>query len=339
MNFNEILQNEMNSNNNDTNICHITFEKLNDDYIILDCKHTFNYDAIFNEVCIQKTVINKKETQKLSKYCIKCPYCRFVQKGILPFRENYKLIPTVNTPKCHAFKIKKFQCKYIFASGKNKGKPCNKHSEFEYCPGHQKIITRRKEKNTKQISKQNTKLNKKKKESKNEIISQQINIIDAIANSIHQQIISEQWQDTCEKKHKFHPIFNPKNKTFISGCSHVFKKGKFKSENCPKFVNTTSQNNSPVYYKNVYCKNHSKLKCNKDNIIIKPYFVPLCSNFSKNEINTYYDNFVNSTEYNFIENKGFYYKKECHLTKKTIMDEAKEKMKNLKIKKPNVILI
>ena len=93
MNFNEILQNEMNSNNNDTNICHITFEKLNDDYIILDCKHTFNYDAIFNEVCIQKTVINKKETQKLSKYCIKCPYCRFVQKGILPFRENYKLIP------------------------------------------------------------------------------------------------------------------------------------------------------------------------------------------------------------------------------------------------------
>ena len=54
----------------------------------------FNKDkfyAIFNEVCIQKTVLNKKETQKLSKYCIKCPYCRSVQKGILPFRENYEL--------------------------------------------------------------------------------------------------------------------------------------------------------------------------------------------------------------------------------------------------------
>ena len=44
------------------------FEELNNNYIILDCKHTFNYDAIFKEVCIQKMVINKKETQKLPKY-------------------------------------------------------------------------------------------------------------------------------------------------------------------------------------------------------------------------------------------------------------------------------
>lgn len=319
MNFNEILQNEMNSNNNNTKICHITFEKLNDDYIILDCKHTFNYDAIFNEVCIQKTTINKKETQKLSKYCIKCPYCRFVQKGILPFRENYKLIPTVNTPKCHAFKTKKFQCKYIFASGKKKNKPCNKYSEFEYCPGHQKIITRRKEKKTQKNIKQNTTQNTQKKEP---IITQQNNIIDAIANSIQQQIISEQWQDTCEKKHKFHPIFNPKNKTFISGCSHVFKKGKFKSENCPKFIKT-SENNSPVYYKNVYCKNHSKLKCN-ENIIIKPYFVPLFNkNSSQNEIDTYYGNFVNSTEYNFVENKGFYYNEKLKKKKPKITIKKK----------------
>jgi len=311
MKFNEILQNEMNNNNNDTNICHITFEPLNDDYIIFDCKHTFNYDAIFNEVCIQKTVINKKETQKLSKYCIKCPYCRFVQKGILPFRENYKLIPTVNTPKCHAFKIKKFKCKYIYASGKNKGNSCNKHSEFEYCSGHQKIITRRKEKNTTL----NTTL-KGKKESKNEIISQQINIIDDPVISIHQQIISEQWRETCEKKQTFHPIFNEKKNKFMVCCSHKFKRGKFKGENCPKFVNSTSENNSPVYYKKVYCKNHSKLKFNKDNIIIKPYYIPLIKpNLSQDKVEEYYKDFMKSSEYYYIENKGFYYKKELYLSK------------------------
>ena len=93
-------------------ICHITFEPLEKNYIIFDCSHTFNYDAIFKEVCIQKTIINNKETQKLKKYCIKCPYCRFIQNGILPYREPYNLVPLVNTPKSKAFTMKKFKCKY-----------------------------------------------------------------------------------------------------------------------------------------------------------------------------------------------------------------------------------
>ena len=71
MNFNELLQNEMNKKKDNKHICHITFDELKHDYVILDCKHTFNYDAIFKEVCIQKTIINKKETQKLGKYSIK----------------------------------------------------------------------------------------------------------------------------------------------------------------------------------------------------------------------------------------------------------------------------
>ena len=94
------------SNNKSDKICHITFEPLEKNYIIFDCSHTFNYDAIFKEVCIQKTIINNKETQKLKKYCIKCPYCRFIQNGILPYREPYNLIPLVNTPKSKAFTMK-----------------------------------------------------------------------------------------------------------------------------------------------------------------------------------------------------------------------------------------
>lgn len=313
MNFNELLQNELlqnelNDTKDDKNICHITFEELKDDHIVFDCKHTFNYDAIFKEVFIQKTVVNRKECQKLAKYCIKCPYCRFIQKGILPHRNGYELIPRVNTPKCRAMKIKKFQCKYVFASGKNKGNTCSKYSEFEYCSQHKTIIEKRKaklqnqQKNTHPI---------------NEIISH--NIIDTLASSIYKQIISEGWQETCEKKHTFHPIFNKKKNNFNACCSHTFKRGKYKGETCPKFVNATSSTGSPNYQQKYFCNYHSKLKSNKNHITPKPYFVPLFNeNLSQGEINKYYKDFIVSHEYDYVENKGFYYNKECHSAKKTI---------------------
>ena len=313
-------------------ICHITFEPLEKNYIIFDCSHTFNYDAIFKEVCIQKTIINNKETQKLKKYCIKCPYCRFIQNGILPYRKPYNLIPMVNTPKSKAFTIKKFQCKYIFASGKKKGHCCNKYSEFEYCSQHHKIIEKRKQKSAAKH------VNEPVNEPVNEIISSQHNIIDNIANAIFKQFEIEKWYETCEKKHTLpNPILNKKN-IFISCCSHVFKRGKFKGENCPKFIKTTSKNNSPVYYKNVYCKNHSKLKSNIVQLIDKPFNVPLYKkNLSKKEIDKYYFDFINSEEYDFVENKGFYYKKECYLTNKSLID--KENINKLKIKKSTIIMI
>ena len=357
MDFKQLLQNELNIENNTKNdiekkICHITFEKLNDDYLILDCKHTFNYDAIFKEVCIQKTIVNRKETQKLSKYCIKCPYCRFVQNGILPQRDGYQLIQRVNAPKCHAMKMKKFQCKYVFSSGKKKGKPCNKYSEFEYCSQHQKIIEKRKAKLQKSQPAPGPAPGPAPSAPApsapapsvpapsapapsapapapvNEIISPHINIMDALANSIHQQIISEKWQKKCEKKHDLHPTL--KQKKFIACCSHTFKRGKFKGEKCPKVVNTTSPNGSPNYQKKYFCKHHSKLKCN-DTIIIKPYYVPLFNeNLSQDDVNKYYKDFIVSNEYDYVENKGFYYKKECYLAKKAIVDKAKEKMLQIK---------
>ena len=377
MNFNELLQNEINNieiqNEPEAKICHITFEKLKDNYIVLDCKHTFNYDAIFKEICIQKTIINRKETQKLKKYCIKCPYCRFIQKGILPYRESYNLVPLVNTPKSKAFTMKKFQCKYIFASGKKKSTCCNKYSEIEYCNQHNKIIERRKHRdNTKKISKEPVneitkpvneitkpvneitkpvneitkpvnEITKPVNEITNpvneitnpvnEIISYPINIVDSLENSIHPLLISEKWQKACEKKTTIHPIFNEKKETFNSCCSYVFKKGKLKGNTCVKFVNNTTLNGSPIYHKTNFCKTHSKEK-----YIIKPFFVPLFKdNLSQNKINKYYKDYINSQEYDYIENKGFYYKKECYLAIKSSIDNAKEKMN--KIKKSTIIMI
>ena len=299
---NYIKKNLSDKPDNPDKICHITFEPLKKDYIVLDCSHTFNYDAIFKEICVQKTVINNKETQKLKKYCIKCPYCRFVQIGILPYRKPYNLIFMVNAPKSKAFTMKKFKCNYVFASGKKKGNCCNKYSEIKLCQQHHKIIEKRKLK-------------------KKCIFKPSISIaIEPVIEPVNEIILSSQnnitsnfldnWQDIWEKKNTRHPILN--NNTFVSGCSHVFKKGKSKGFNCHKFVKTTSKNNSPIYYKNVYCKNHSKLKYNKDTDIVKSYYVPLYkNNLPKCEINNLYKDYIDSNEYNFVENKGFYYKKEC----------------------------
>ena len=95
---------------------------------------------------------------------------------------------------------------------------------------------------------------------------------------------------------------------------------------------------SSVYYKNVYCKNHSRLKSNIVQLIDKPFHVPLYKkNLSKKEIDKYYFDFINSEEYDFVENKGFYYKKKCYLTNKALI--AKENINKLKIKKSTIIMI
>jgi len=329
MNFNDILQKELLQNEckKDVKICHITFEPLEKDYILLACEHTFNYNAIFKEVCIQKTVVNKKEIQRVPKYSIKCPYCRHVQKGILPYRKPYEAIWTVNTPKSKEYIMKK-ECKYIFSSGKNKGNACSKKSKNEHCPRHQKIVNRRLQKLNEPINELIEPINEL-----NEPINELIEPINELNEPINEIITSntqldsiqllidaEQWREKCEKKHKHHPIFS--NGCFVSHCEHVFKKGTLKGKKCYKCCNVSSNvssNKSPVYYKNVFCKNHSKLKCNKNNSIIKPYYIPLYKDgLSKDELNKFYKDFVNSQEYVLIENTGFYIKKECYLAKKAI---------------------
>ena len=105
---------EIDEENND--VCLISNTKLVDP-IKLVCGHTFNYDSILNEVKGQK-IYNGYETQKLASWEIKCPYCRTVQKGLLPHREGYEKITSVNWPTRLQFKPNK--CAYTFLSGKKK---------------------------------------------------------------------------------------------------------------------------------------------------------------------------------------------------------------------------
>lgn len=88
---------------NEESVCQITGLPLTNKYITLECKHTFNYTALYKEIYKQKCVFNtynpniltKKQLLKIREldidYFIKCPYCRNIQFTILPYYEEFGL--------------------------------------------------------------------------------------------------------------------------------------------------------------------------------------------------------------------------------------------------------
>tara|TARA_Y100000591_G_C21771233_1_gene665686 strand:- start:566 stop:1315 length:750 start_codon:yes stop_codon:yes gene_type:complete len=144
-NFNELLLNMLNdtSTQENDNVCLISNEILKDDHVTLFCNHSFNYKSIYNEIKKQKEY-NYLETQKLSSFQIKCPYCRNIQDKLLPYNSKFAKIMGVNYPLEHTMLVNK--CKYIFKSGKRKNLSCNKYTHLTYCSQHQKIINKRQEK-------------------------------------------------------------------------------------------------------------------------------------------------------------------------------------------------
>lgn len=88
---------------NEDELCQITGLPLKDKYVVLECKHHFNYDALYKEIYKQKyefktyspnnltkTDYNKLLNSKLD-YFIRCPYCRNIQFTILPYYEDLGL--------------------------------------------------------------------------------------------------------------------------------------------------------------------------------------------------------------------------------------------------------
>jgi len=120
----------------DEECCLIDGQPLNDNTCIeLRCSHKFNYLSILNEVKIQRKY-NNLEVQKINYYQIKCPYCRVVHNGILPYYKAIieEKIRGVNWPPSKVLKFK--SCNAILKSGKRKGQPCNKPCLLEFCNIH-----------------------------------------------------------------------------------------------------------------------------------------------------------------------------------------------------------
>ena len=88
---------------NDEEVCQITGLPLEDKHVVLECKHKFNYLALYKELCRQKFdfktyefhLLTKKEQINIKNsnldYFLKCPYCRNIQFKILPEYEDMGL--------------------------------------------------------------------------------------------------------------------------------------------------------------------------------------------------------------------------------------------------------
>ena len=102
------------------NLCLITNKPLTENYITLDCNHTFNYEPLYNDVYQYKYNFQIMEYNKLKSSQIRCPYCRQVQNKLLPYYEN---IP--NIKKVHGVNIDNSQPGYWTGSGIYFGGVCN----------------------------------------------------------------------------------------------------------------------------------------------------------------------------------------------------------------------
>ena len=135
--FSKLLYAALEDDNSDAREkCLITGDNLEHNCIKMTCNHRFNYEAIMNEIKAQKIKkkYNNLETQKLTRSEIKCPYCRTVQKGLLPHRKGFPKIRYVNWPPTLTMKAN--ICSAILKSGKRKGEKCGKACYEKFCGSH-----------------------------------------------------------------------------------------------------------------------------------------------------------------------------------------------------------
>jgi hypothetical protein len=81
---------------NDNHLCLITQKPLTENYVALECNHKFNYNAIFHDVMNHKKKFNTMERHTLKINEIRCPYCRNIQKKLLPHVDGFPKVHGIN---------------------------------------------------------------------------------------------------------------------------------------------------------------------------------------------------------------------------------------------------
>jgi hypothetical protein len=98
--YEELFKSLDNDSDDEDSLCLISGLPLTDKMVCLECKHKFNYEPLYKEICKQKLVYKTYTIDTLTKqlalkfkescldYFIKCPYCRNIQFNILPYYED-----------------------------------------------------------------------------------------------------------------------------------------------------------------------------------------------------------------------------------------------------------
>jgi hypothetical protein len=187
-------------NDDDNNLCLITNQPLVENFIKMECGHKFNYLPLFNDIKNHKQKFNGMEgsSSKLNMNQIRCPYCRKIQIGILPYYEDMELGKIVGVnyinpnpkPCCYKYKYcdfltpnpnycaeginplesslndtdncKFFKCKHKYALQINSGIIAveNYGDEKHYCWSHKKLMIKKYKKEILDKQKEETKKEK-----------------------------------------------------------------------------------------------------------------------------------------------------------------------------------
>lgn len=184
---NQENNNIKNTENKDDTMCLLSHLPLTENHIILPCNHSFNYIELYNEIVAKRLKYNNYDNDKLQEHQTKCPYCRIVHNGLIPYipMNGVKQLRKVNNPHEYIFEKYKTKCSYVLKSGSKKGEQCSLNgikikladkNEYDLCPNHNKLMEKTllnaiKIKENKQKKKEETKNNEEKKENEEIILT------------------------------------------------------------------------------------------------------------------------------------------------------------------------
>ncbi len=138
--LNEQLNETNDENSNDDNQCLISKEKLEENYITLPCSHKFNYLPLYKEICWQKLKQSPLEIVHLGFNQIKCPYCRTVISGLLPYQDKEGIDKRCGVNYPIKYSLPLYKCEWVYKNGKLKGSRCNESAGLYqnscYCNKH-----------------------------------------------------------------------------------------------------------------------------------------------------------------------------------------------------------
>ena len=110
----------------DVNVCLITGNPITDE-CKLKCNHKYNYDSLFTEVFNQKINPKFKNDIRLKDNEFKCPYCREIQRELLPPRKKiFRVTTTDRDYEIDSNIVSTVEHLHLFREGKCSLPSCNK---------------------------------------------------------------------------------------------------------------------------------------------------------------------------------------------------------------------
>jgi hypothetical protein len=243
----------------ENNNCLITDEPLNENFVKLDCNHKFNYIPLYNDIVNHKKKYNQMERHLLDKTEIRCPYCRNIQKTLLPYYENMglKKVHGVNHIDETYGLDKKGYLEYEYQIGKCEAFECSPISNISDAakyPCCNKYVKKLEEKNKSycffHYKYYGNQLIKEKKQAEKDKIKAAKELLKLEKLKEKEALKIKKLEEKMNKKAKLeneqNTIISPSGK-LITGCKQLLKTGKNAGTQCCAKIHL-----------NGFCKRHLK---------------------------------------------------------------------------------